>query len=122
MVQSAGWCADGPLRVGVVGVGVMGSNHARVFADLPGVTLVGVADPDGKQCDFVSAALGCAAGVPERNTSAHNRSSTVPDPTIPTRTAAKVTGQTRSGFPDASLTSALDFGSGGGPGSRGRSP
>jgi hypothetical protein len=42
------WCkprhdADRPLRVGVVGVGVMGSNHARVFADLPGVKLVGVA-------------------------------------------------------------------------------
>jgi 3-hydroxyacyl-CoA dehydrogenase len=28
---------------GVVGVGVMGSDHARVFADLPGVKLVGVA-------------------------------------------------------------------------------
>jgi UDP-N-acetylglucosamine 3-dehydrogenase len=44
-----------------VGVGVMGSNHARVFADLPGVRLVGVADPDGKQRDFVSRALGCTA-------------------------------------------------------------
>src|SRR5215831_5711627 len=53
--------ADAPLRVGVVGVGVMGSNHARVFADLPGVTLVGVADPDSKQRDFVSRALGCPA-------------------------------------------------------------
>ena len=41
MVQSAKDGADGPLRVGVVGVGVMGSNHARVFADLPGVDLVG---------------------------------------------------------------------------------
>jgi predicted dehydrogenase len=39
----------------------MGSNHARVFADLPGVRLVGVADPDGKQCDFVFRALGCPA-------------------------------------------------------------
>jgi D-arabinose 1-dehydrogenase-like Zn-dependent alcohol dehydrogenase len=34
------------LRVGVVGVGVMGSNHARVYADLAGVELVGIADPD----------------------------------------------------------------------------
>jgi len=58
MVQAARRDAR-PLRVGVVGVGVMGSNHARVFADLPGVTLVGVADPDGKQRDFVSRALGC---------------------------------------------------------------
>ncbi len=31
------------LRVGVVGAGVMGSNHARVLAGLPGVTLVGIA-------------------------------------------------------------------------------
>src|SRR5262245_6070642 len=33
------------LRVGVIGAGVMGSNHARVFGGLPGVTLVGIADP-----------------------------------------------------------------------------
>ena len=36
----------GPLRVGVIGVGIMGANHARVFAGLPDVTLVGVADPE----------------------------------------------------------------------------
>src|SRR6201986_3310207 len=58
MVKAAAKSADSPLRVGVVGVGVMGSNHARVFADLPGVRLVGVADPDSKQRDFVSRALG----------------------------------------------------------------
>ena len=34
--------ADGTLRIGVVGVGVMGSNHARVLSELPGVKLVGV--------------------------------------------------------------------------------
>ena len=33
------------LRVGVIGAGVMGSNHARVFGGLPDVTLVGIADP-----------------------------------------------------------------------------
>src|ERR1700743_3189166 len=33
------------LRVGVVGAGVMGSNHARVLAGLPETTLTGVADP-----------------------------------------------------------------------------
>jgi UDP-N-acetylglucosamine 3-dehydrogenase len=60
MVQSAKQGADELLRVGVVGVGVMGSNHARVFADLPGVKLVGVADPDDRQRDFVTGALGCA--------------------------------------------------------------
>jgi predicted dehydrogenase len=34
------------LRFGIVGVGVMGSNHARVLAELPGIELVAIADPD----------------------------------------------------------------------------
>src|SRR5229473_1187436 len=33
------------LRVGVIGAGIMGSNHARVLAGLPDTTLVGVVDP-----------------------------------------------------------------------------
>lgn len=33
------------LRVGVVGAGVMGTNHARVLAGLPNVELVGIVDP-----------------------------------------------------------------------------
>lgn len=37
--------ADRSLRVGVIGAGVMGSNHGRVLAGLPGVTLVGIVDP-----------------------------------------------------------------------------
>ena len=49
------------LRVGVIGVGVMGSNHARVLAELPGVRLIGVADPDRKRCDQVARSLGCAS-------------------------------------------------------------
>src|SRR6478609_36685 len=35
----------GALRVGVIGAGVMGSNHARVLAGLPDIHLVGVVDP-----------------------------------------------------------------------------
>ena len=49
MTQAANPGAERSLRVGVIGVGVMGSNHARVFAGLPGAELVGVADPDRKQ-------------------------------------------------------------------------
>jgi len=51
--------ADGTLRIGVIGVGVMGSNHARVLADIPGVNLVGIVDPDPKQRGRVASALGC---------------------------------------------------------------
>jgi UDP-N-acetylglucosamine 3-dehydrogenase len=48
------------LKIGVIGVGVMGSNHARVLSEMAGVTLVGVADPDRAQCDLVARNLGCA--------------------------------------------------------------
>jgi UDP-N-acetylglucosamine 3-dehydrogenase len=34
------------MRVAVIGVGSMGRNHARVYWELPGVELVGVADAD----------------------------------------------------------------------------
>jgi UDP-N-acetylglucosamine 3-dehydrogenase len=59
MGTTAKGSAEKSLRIGVVGVGVMGSNHARVLADMPGVTLVGVADPEPKQRDFVAGALRC---------------------------------------------------------------
>jgi predicted dehydrogenase len=49
-----------PLKIGVVGVGVMGSNHARVLSEMAGVELVGVVDPDRKQREFVTHTLGCA--------------------------------------------------------------
>jgi predicted dehydrogenase len=49
------------LRVGVVGVGVMGSNHARVLAELSGVELAGVVDPDPSQRNLVTQALDCRA-------------------------------------------------------------
>ena len=35
------------LRMGLVGIGMMGRNHARVLNNLDGVDLVGVADPGG---------------------------------------------------------------------------
>ena len=49
------------MRIGVIGVGVMGSNHARVLTGLPGAELVAVADPDLKQAEFVASATGCVA-------------------------------------------------------------
>lgn len=37
------------LRAGLIGLGAMGRNHARVLAGLDGVDLVGVVDPQGDQ-------------------------------------------------------------------------
>jgi UDP-N-acetylglucosamine 3-dehydrogenase len=45
-VASSNDFSDRNLRVGVIGAGIMGRNHARVLSELPGVELVGVADPD----------------------------------------------------------------------------
>lgn len=47
------------LRFGIVGVGVMGSNHARVLAELPGIELVAIADPDAPVAEKISGFLGC---------------------------------------------------------------
>ncbi len=38
----------GNLRVGLVGLGMMGQNHARVLASLEGVDFVGICDPAGE--------------------------------------------------------------------------
>jgi UDP-N-acetylglucosamine 3-dehydrogenase len=49
----------GPLKIGVIGVGVMGANHARVLSEIADVELAGIVDPDRKQREFVGQALGC---------------------------------------------------------------
>ncbi|RZN17335.1 Gfo/Idh/MocA family oxidoreductase [Bradyrhizobium sp. Leo121] len=49
------------LRVGVIGAGVMGSNHARVLAGLPDVTLVGIVDPLAEHRARAIALVGCRA-------------------------------------------------------------
>ena len=43
--SAVGAGAGRALRVGVIGAGIMGSNHARVLAGLPGIELVGIVDP-----------------------------------------------------------------------------
>jgi UDP-N-acetylglucosamine 3-dehydrogenase len=53
--------SNAALRMGVIGIGTMGSNHARVLAGISGVQLVGVADPDRAQRELVTRALGCPA-------------------------------------------------------------
>lgn len=48
-----------PLRVGVVGVGYLGRIHAKIYSEMPGVELVGVADIDRDTCDEISKLHGC---------------------------------------------------------------
>ncbi len=52
---------DNRLRVGVIGVGSMGVNHARVYASLPDVHLVGVADAEQETAERVAATYGCTS-------------------------------------------------------------
>jgi predicted dehydrogenase len=49
-----------PVRVAVVGVGHLGRHHARVFAGLPGVTLIGVVDADAARAAEIAQATGAA--------------------------------------------------------------
>lgn len=46
------------LKVAVIGVGAMGRHHARVYADLPGIELVGVADADATSATAVAKRFG----------------------------------------------------------------
>lgn len=47
--------------MGVIGVGYLGRHHARIYADLPGVELVGVADDDTARAEEVAQKYGCKA-------------------------------------------------------------
>lgn len=47
------------LRVGVVGVGYLGKFHARIYAAMPGVELVGVVDADAATAERIAKEYGC---------------------------------------------------------------
>jgi len=49
------------LRIGVIGAGIMGSNHARVLAGLPDTTLVGIVDPLPEHRARATELVGCRA-------------------------------------------------------------
>ncbi len=50
-----------PLRVAVVGVGYLGQHHARVYAEMDGVELVGVADTDPARAAEIAGRFGVPA-------------------------------------------------------------
>jgi predicted dehydrogenase len=47
------------IKVGVVGVGHLGRHHARIYASLPGVELVGIVDHDEARARAIAAEHGC---------------------------------------------------------------
>lgn len=49
------------LKAAVVGAGVFGRHHASKYQSIPGVELVGIADPDEAACAGAAAALGIPA-------------------------------------------------------------
>src|SRR3982075_3054817 len=49
------------MRVGVIGAGVMGTNHARVLGGLPNITMVGIVDPLPEHRDRATELAGCRA-------------------------------------------------------------
>src|ERR1700760_4221256 len=53
--------AQEALRIGVIGAGIMGSNHARVLAGLPGAQLVGIVDPLPEHRARAMELVGCRA-------------------------------------------------------------
>jgi predicted dehydrogenase len=49
------------LKVGVIGVGHLGSLHAKMYAQIPSVELIGVADTDPARAAKIAAEHGCRA-------------------------------------------------------------
>ncbi len=80
---------DNPISVAVVGVGVFGRNHARVYQELEqqgeAVRLVGVVDPNLERADAVAREFGCRAfGSVEQMLTTHSeiRAASVAAPTV----------------------------------------
>jgi predicted dehydrogenase len=81
--------ADNPISVAVVGVGVFGRNHARVYQELEQqgepVRLVGVVDPNLDRADAVAREFGCRAfGSVAQMLTTHSeiRAASVASPTV----------------------------------------
>lgn len=70
------------IRIGVVGAGSMGRNHARVLASLPGVVLAGVCDTDVSRARDVAAVFGVPAFGNVDELLPHVDAATVATPTV----------------------------------------
>jgi predicted dehydrogenase len=69
------------LRVGVIGVGYLGQHHARIYAGLDDVELVGVADVDRGRAEEIASLNGCKAFADYRNLLGETEALSVVTPT-----------------------------------------
>ena len=77
-----------PLRVGVVGVGYLGQHHARIYASMSGVKLVGVADANRDRAAEIAARHGVAAFEDHRQLLGSVDAVSVATPTVSHRLVA----------------------------------
>jgi len=57
---------NNPLRCGAVGVGRMGQHHARVYAEMEGIELIGVVDANFDRAQEIANKHGCKAFATEQ--------------------------------------------------------
>jgi predicted dehydrogenase len=81
--------SDGRLPVGVVGVGHLGRHHARIYAELPGVELVAVADSDPERAAAIAATHGCDAVRSAADLAGRVAAASIATPTVHHREAAE---------------------------------
>jgi predicted dehydrogenase len=77
------------IRVGVVGVGHLGRHHARLYASLPGATLVAIADHDLERARAVAAEFHCEAVRDAADLVGRVTAASIATPTVAHRAAAE---------------------------------
>jgi predicted dehydrogenase len=71
-----------PIRVGVVGVGYLGQHHARIYAEMPDVELVGLADLDRDRADEIAKKCGTVSHHDYRELIANVDAVSIVSPTV----------------------------------------
>ncbi len=70
------------LRTGVVGIGHMGANHARVYSELTGSTFSAVYDIDPEACRLAAKKFGVHAATSLEDFAGHVDAATICSPTV----------------------------------------
>ncbi|MGB7160838.1 MAG: Gfo/Idh/MocA family oxidoreductase [Tepidisphaeraceae bacterium] len=81
MSSSTDFGSGAPLPVGVIGCGRMGRLHARVYSQMPGVKLVGVADANPQSAEETARQYGCESFTDPRDLLSRVKAVTITVPT-----------------------------------------